>query len=264
MNGPSGHPPPRRRVVLLGASNLTRGISTVVETVQLALGHPLEFLVAMGHGRSFGAESCVFGKKIPGIFSCGLWRDLKRSENRPTSALVTDIGNDIVYGASVEQVFDWVDGCFDRLQQVEAEVVVTRLPIDSVEQMSEWKFRLMRRLLFPASRLTLDEVVSRAIELDQRVVERAISRKIGVIPVKQAWFGVDPIHIRRRHWSAAWHEIIAHWPSAATVQRHARGSLSRRLYLRCLAPEQCRILGFERRRQQPSGRLSDGSTVALY
>ncbi len=264
MITPSGHPPPRRRVVLLGASNLTRGISIAVETVELALGHPLEFLVAMGHGRSFGAESCVFGKKISGIFSCGLWRDLNQTKQCPTSALVTDIGNDILYGASVEQILSWVDGCFDRLQRVAAEVVVTQLPIDSVEQMSEWKFHVMRRLLFPSSRLTLDDVVKRAIELNEQVVERAAARQIAVIPVKQAWFGFDPIHIHRRHWSVAWHEIVSHWPSAATVEQHARGSLSRRLYLCSLAPEQYRIWGFERHRRQPSGRLSDGSTVALY
>ena len=236
----------------------------MVETVQLAMGSPLEFLVAMGHGRSFGAESCVFGKKIPGIFSCGLWRDLNQTKKYPTSALVTDIGNDILYGASVEQILGWVDGCFDRLQQAEAEVIVTQLPVDSLEQMPEWKFRVMRRILFPSSRLSLDDVVSRALELNERVVERAAARQIAVIPVKQAWFGLDPIHIRRRHWSAAWHEFVSHWPSAATAEQHARGSLSRRLYLRCLAPEQCRIWGFERRRRQPSGRLSDGSTVALY
>jgi len=264
MITPSGHPPPRRRVVLLGASNLTRGISIAVETVELALGHPLEFLVAMGHGRSFGAESCVFGKKIPGIFSCGLWRDLDQANKCPTSAFVTDIGNDILYGASVDQIFGWVDGCFDRLQRAEAEVSVTRLPIDSVRQMPEWKYRVMRQLLFPSSRLTLDDLVKRAIELNERVVERAAARQIAVIPVKQAWFGFDPIHIRRRHWSAAWREFVAHWPSAVTVRQLARGSLSRRLYLRCLAPERCRILGFERRRRQPSGRLSDGSTIAMY
>ncbi len=52
-----GHEPAttsRPRVVLLGASNLTRGISTAVGTARMILGEPGEYLIAMGHGRSYG------------------------------------------------------------------------------------------------------------------------------------------------------------------------------------------------------------------
>ena len=39
-------PEPTRRVILLGASNLTRAISIVVETAQLLLGEPLDATAA--------------------------------------------------------------------------------------------------------------------------------------------------------------------------------------------------------------------------
>ena len=36
----------------------------------------------------------------------------------PTRALVTDVGNDIVYGYSVGQILAWVDEALNRLQRV--------------------------------------------------------------------------------------------------------------------------------------------------
>ena len=61
------------RVVLLGASNLTRGISTVVGTARRLLGPMPHVFVAYGHGRSYGVRSRVLIRGLPGILNCGLW-----------------------------------------------------------------------------------------------------------------------------------------------------------------------------------------------
>ncbi len=90
-------------VVLLGASNLTRGISTVVGMARGIVGEPSEFLIAMGHGRSYGQRSSVLGRSLPGITQCGLWEALRHARG-PTSALITDIGNDVIYGVPVETI----------------------------------------------------------------------------------------------------------------------------------------------------------------
>src|SRR5262245_2033911 len=81
------------RIVLLGASNLTRGISTVIETAGSILGRPLEVLAAFGHGRSYGMSSSVLGRSLPGIVDCGIWQSLAARPPVSTSALITDIGN---------------------------------------------------------------------------------------------------------------------------------------------------------------------------
>ena len=39
---------PRGRVILLGASNATRGLSTIISTVRNLLGGPVEILAAVG------------------------------------------------------------------------------------------------------------------------------------------------------------------------------------------------------------------------
>ncbi len=122
-----------RRVVLLGASNLTKGIGTVLETACRHWGRPLEAVGALGHGRSYGNASRVLGRQLPGILECGLWQVLGRSPGVPTAGLVTDIGNDLLYGQGVARIADWLEQCLDRLAAVHARTVVTLLPVDNLQ-----------------------------------------------------------------------------------------------------------------------------------
>jgi hypothetical protein len=253
-----------RRVVLLGASNLTRGISTVVETAQVIWGSPLEVLAALGHGRSYGLRSRVLGRELPGITVCGLWDELAVRPAARTAALVTDIGNDLLYGASVSSILGWVAECLDRLSAVDARTVITLLPLASVGGLSEWRFRIARTCAFPKSRAQLNEILHQARELNAGLVQLAEARSVRLVEQRGGWYGFDAIHIRLRHWRAAWSEILAPWSDASTSAPRARGSLMRWLYLRSLPPLQRKLFGRERRAAQPSGRLRDGTTIALY
>src|ERR1700741_1738016 len=104
---------PTRRVILLGASNLTRSFPTVVATVRQTWDEPIEIMAAMGHGRSYGQDSRVLGRKISGIFPCALWQDLQNRAAMPTTALLTDIGNDLMFGATHDRLQNWIEGCLD-------------------------------------------------------------------------------------------------------------------------------------------------------
>jgi hypothetical protein len=254
---------PSRRVVLLGASNLTRGISTVVETASRVWGRPLDVLAALGHGRSYGMASSVLGRTLPGILQCGLWPALQRRPPAPTAALVTDVGNDLFYGAAVEQIAEWVERCLDRLAACDARIIVTRLPICNLPNVRPWQYSIVRRALFPSCRLTLDEVSERACELDERIARLARERKCRLVEPRAEWYGFDPIHLKLRHWSRAWRELLAPWNEARDGAR-ARASLARWLYLRRCAPERVARFGVERYRAQPSGRLVDGASISFF
>ena len=74
----SGMEPAQRvRLVLLGASNLTKGISLILDAADRGLdvrrGEGFEVMLAYGHGRSYGMDSSLFGRSLPGILDCGLW-----------------------------------------------------------------------------------------------------------------------------------------------------------------------------------------------
>ncbi len=256
---------PARRVVLLGASNLTRGISTVIETAQNIWGQPLEVLGALGHGRSYGIDSNFLGRMLPGIVQCALWETLSAQPKIPTAALITDIGNDILYEVPVERIISWVETALDRLQEVNARICITLPPIDSAKGLTEARFLFFRHLFFPKCHLELTEVIDRANQLHDRLLQLGTARGVAVVPQQGDWYGTDPIHICLRHWRQAWLEILTPWQDdAKTLSTPARGSMLRWLFLRSRAPYCRKILGVEMHRKQPAAHLRNGTVVSFY
>lgn len=260
------HGPPPRRAVLLGASNLTRSISTAVATAQFVCGGPLDVLVAHGHGRSYGMVSSVLGRSLPGIIECGLWPALAARDRAPTAALITDIGNDLFYGAAPERIAGWVESCLDRLAQAGAKVTLARMPVVNLDRVSPWQYQLVRRLLFPGCRLSLAGLSERALALDELLQRLARERCCAWVEPEPRWYGFDPIHVRMRWWPHAWETWLAPW-SPQRFQASApqvRGSLARWMRLRRCAPERRAWFGFEQRRAQPALRLDDGTSLSFF
>jgi hypothetical protein len=255
---------PTRRVILLGASNLVRSLSTVVETAREIWREPVEIMAAIGHGRSYGRDSQMLGRKIPGIFPCALWKDLQTRPPLPTVALVTDVGNDLGYGVGVDELVGWVDDCLEQLARVEANTVLTELPLARFERLTEREFVFFRTLFFPKSRLTFDDIRSRAHAVNAELLRIGELRKTSVIPMSGAWYGLDPIHLRRAAWREAWPTIVAAWHDREPLSVRPRTSFARWAYLRSLAPLEQTVFGRRRTHSQPCGVLGDGTTISLY
>lgn len=254
---------PSRRVILLGASNVVRAMSPVIETAELIWGQPLDVLAACGHGRSYGRTSCVFGRSLPGILECGLWDELSRRPALPTAALVTDIGNDILYGADADRIAAWIEQCLTRLRAVCERIVITELPLARVASITPRQYNLIRALLFPRSRVAYADALRRVGELNARVAELARQQRATLCVPRLDWYGCDPIHVRRAVWPEAWCEILSGWSDQAVTQR-ARGSWRRWLQLRRQRPLVRRLFGVEQRRAQPTCTLRSGSAISLY
>ena len=103
-----------RRVVVLGASNVARNSALIVETIRRSAPEPAEILIAAGHGRSYGLSTCVVGRRLSSIGACNLWRAWAARSSLPTSAVVTDVGNDVMYGVPVDVILAWVARCLER------------------------------------------------------------------------------------------------------------------------------------------------------
>jgi hypothetical protein len=213
----------KRRVIILGASNVTRSFGTLVATVRSISQEPLEIIAAHGHGRSYGtAWSAVLMRKLPGILSCGLWDSIRES-TAPSSALVTDIGNDLLYEHSVSTVAGWVEQCLDRLSAMSAQTIVTSLPVENILGISEARYKFFRNLFVPGCSLSLREMEGRARELDERVRALAMSRSMMVVVPQRGWYGLDPMHIRIGHYPKAWREVLGSWQSTTELSGFSRG-----------------------------------------
>jgi hypothetical protein len=255
-----GESPAPGRIIALGASNLTRGIHTVVSAAHQAWGPQVEVLAALGHGRSYGAHSRFLARRLPGILECGLWRALEARAPLPARALVTDIGNDILYGFSVQQTLEWVEESLLRLRRLTDDVTVTDLPLDSIRRLSNGSFLAFRSVLVPSCRLSFRTVLERAEAIDAGLRDLAIARGARLFHLKPDWYGLDPIHIRPGLWSEAWREILG-IPPGTTAERRSRLGAAR-LYL--MRPERRWLFGIEQFTPQDGMTLASGATVRLY
>ena len=267
---------PQRRVVLLGASNLARAFPTVVDVARQLWGGPLDVLAALGHGRSYGVRSGMLGRTVSGLSECSLWDALGQRPDLPTAALLTDVGNDLLYELPPETIAGWVADCLDRLRERGARAVMTRLPLANVRRLTPRRFAAIRSVLYPRSRLTYAVAQERVAELDERLVRLAGDRGVPIVELREAWYGVDPIHIRTRHYGLAWNEILRSWrggqsvsadsspvhPGATSVSR--RFAPGRWLRYQLLRPERYWRWSIERRHPQPARIEPDGTTISLY
>lgn len=246
-----------RRVVALGASNLTRGLQAVVASARAAWGPDIEIVAALGHGRSYGAESRFLGRAIPGILQSGLWRRLEAAPRLPTRALVTDVGNDIFYGFPPEHVLSWVGEALRRLETLTDDIVVTGLPPAGAGAVSRAKFYLFRSALFPSCRLSFGEVLDRAQRVNEGLAALAGEHRVRLFRLEPTWYGFDPIHIRPALWGTAWAKILGVEGDGDRSAREAIG-----LYL--MRPERQSIFGRERVTPQEGATLRGGGRVWLY
>jgi hypothetical protein len=254
---------PTRRLVALGASNLSRGLPTLIATARRAWSEPLDIVAAAGRGRSYGQTTRMFGREIAGIAQSLLWDELDRRAELPTSALLTDVGNDIMYGVPVDVLFEWLGRTLERLRAMGAATVVTALPVGPIHTLKPHTFLVLRTLLFPANRDSLDHMLDRVRQVDAGLRRLAAEYGATLFDPPPFWYGFDVIHIRRARWQTAWKDLVDAW-RPPTPASHAAirpwtwlgGQLQR--------PAERRLFGIRQVRRQPSAVFADGTRVSLF
>ena len=102
----------------------------------------------------------------------------------------------------------------------------------------------------------------RVASLNQRICQSAKDRKFNIVQPQADWFGLDPIHVRRRFFDVAWTTMMQ--PLFVGESITAKRSLGRWLAVYGLKAERYRRFGAPHTIQQPSRRLSDATSIALY
>lgn len=257
----SQKPPEISRLVVLGASNLTLGLSAVLAAARRAFGPEVEVLAALGYGRSYGAPSTIAIRTLPGILESGLWRELERRPKANTRGVITDVGNDILYGFSPEQILAWVREAASRLLSHTSDVVLTDLPRASIRRLSPATFLFFRTLFFPPCRLDRDEVFNRVDRVNEGLAGIASSMGLRLVHLEEDWYSFDPIHIRPGAWPLAWRQIIS---GGEFRERAAAFSSLEVARLHLLPPERRFLLGLEQVTPQAGRKLRRGGCLWIY
>ncbi len=239
----------RARLVLIGASNAWMALPGVLR----ALAQPCEVLVAAGHGRSYGSWSRYLARDLPPILGCGLWPELARGTG-PVHALVTDVGNDLAYGASAVEIAGWVDEVLARL---EGRVALSALPLEGLERLSPLFFHAVRLLVFRGRPLERERVLAEARELDARLAELARARGAQLLRIPGACIGWDGIHQRASARAKLWED----WLRALGLELD-RAHVTR--FRGTLRAQERRLFGRVQHTPQPCAEAPDGSRAWIF
>lgn len=211
------HTPPAVRAVLLGASNLTLAWPRIMRLLQSRFTGPLDIYTAQGLGRSYVCARSSMGlRQLPGILTSELWQALPSAEEQPTQTvgLLTDFGNDLLYGRRPEDIVQAAQTVVQRLREQfpECHLVVTRPPLHSVQTLGAWRFTISRTVLFPLSRLSLQDIKDMTQQLDAGLCQLAENQQLPLFQPRGEWYGIDPIHVRYPFQETAFAEMMALWP----------------------------------------------------
>ncbi len=247
------------RLIALGASNLTRITPILLRTARRR--GPVHAVAALGFGRSFGIRSRMLWRGLPGIEHCGLWPALDALPPAPESALVMDVGNDVLYGAEVARIVDWVEAAVSRLTARGAQVTVAGMPVFAGVEVGRWQFALLRRLLVPSCKLPREVVVERARHLQEALEALASHHRARFVPMRPQWYGFDPMHVRRRAWPELCAALLAAGPDGSGA---VRAPWRDRFRVASARPAERWWFGVRRCADQPAVCWEDGSSLSLY
>lgn len=259
------HPSPP--IILLGASNLTRDFPLILRLLRSSLQSPLDIYTAMGHGRSYGNWSRVLYRALPGITRCELWDAFPAAHagNITPLALLTDIGNDLIYGQSTDTILSWVEHCIHQLLNRQAQITITLLPEASLARLSSWRFELTRRMFFPKNPASLADLKGKVRDLNQSLTALADQSQISVVPAPQEWYGFDPIHYRYSQRARLWKTILTQWGlpelSGMTARNHWLDSF---YAVTQLTPSTRRKWGKLLQTPQPVRILNEGTRISVF
>ena len=108
------------------------------------------------------------------------------------------------------------------------------------------------------------QLVRRSRELSDGLTSLGDQDGVTVVEPDGRWYGLDPIHPRRRHLDTAWRKSLGPWAASGAGPARVKASPARWVRLRTATPQHWWLAGRQMGRTQPSARLGDGSTIRLY
>jgi hypothetical protein len=205
--------------IFLGASNLARGYTALEKClVRCLVPHPVEILHAMGPGRGYCAEGGWLNIRYPSIGSSGILEAARERAQKAqqVTALITDIGNDIMYGVPVSEITACLNTLFKKFDAIDAEVFVNPIPLDFSKDVSKCQFRLLRSVFYPHSAIDYGGA-RQAVDAINKFLRDSADGRIHLLPSAKDFCGVDKIHysvfLGHKAWSLVATEMLSSLPA---------------------------------------------------
>ena len=195
--------------IFLGASNLARSFHGLKYCIERCIfPRPAIFMHAMGPGRGYLSRGGILNAAYSPILNCGILeaaRD-KKIKDQLVVALITDIGNDIMYGVSSEKIIDGLQYLINTLCEFKTNIFITSIPVDLENDISELHFHIIRQIYFPKSPVKYSQA-SNNIKAINKFILQSSNKKITVINDMKQFCGTDKIHYSILKSQSAWSHI---------------------------------------------------------
>ena len=204
-------PDPPIVFLLMGASNLARGYSMLTHHLSECLEkNKTEFLNALGPGRGFCARGGIFNITYSPIQDCQIIEsgEKKSKEALRTVVLITDIGNDLLYGVSADTLIASLDIMIDEILKWDADIFLTSIHVNLKKDVSPTIFLVLRSLLYPSSKVNYEEMDLSIFKVNDYLEEKVRKNEtIHLITGLEAFAGLDKIHYSLFKTHAAWSAV---------------------------------------------------------
>ena len=195
--------------LLMGASNLARGYSMLTRHILIYFGkNKIEFLNALGPGRGFCARGGMFNFTYPPIQDCRILEAAEKKSCDTRVVLITDIGNDLMYGVSADTLIKSLDGLIERALQWNAEIFLTSIHVNLKKDVNPITFFILKSFFYPGSSITYEETDLFIIKVNGYLEGKAEQiKRVHLISGMGSFAGADKIHYSLLKTHSAWEKI---------------------------------------------------------
>ena len=196
--------------IFLGASNLARAFYGLKRCIERCIfPRSASFVHAMGPGRGYVSQGGILNAVYSPILNCGILEAVrnKRIKNQQVVALITDIGNDIMYGVSSEKIINGLQSLLNALGEFKTNIFITSIPVDFENDISELHFHIIRQIYFPKSPVKYSQA-SNNIKAINKFILQSSNKKITVIDDMKQFCGIDKIHYSIFKSQSAWSHVV--------------------------------------------------------
>ena len=182
--------------VLLGASNLARGYCALTQHISKNISDA-EFVSALGPGRGYCTQGGFLNFSYSPIGECQIMEQAKVYNERGfrMTVLLTDIGNDIMYGVPEQVLIQCIDTLIEKSLQLNAEVFVTSIHVNVCKDMGGISFELLKAIFYPNSLVTINKADSIVNKVNHYLKEKSSQNEhVHLISGLGRFCGLDKIH----------------------------------------------------------------------
>jgi hypothetical protein len=124
------------------------------------------------------------------------------------TVLLTDIGNDIMYGVPESSLIESLDALIENSLQMNAEVFLTSIHVDVSKDMGKTSFKLFKSIFYPNSPVTFDQADSTVKRLNHYLAEKSLkNERVHLVNGLGAFCGLDKIHYGLLKSHLAWSRV---------------------------------------------------------